>query len=51
MAKKKIFINFDYTNDHSYKDLLLAWDKNQDVDFSFNNYTPNEIQSDNIPNN
>ena len=49
MAKKKIFISFDYTNDHRYKDLLLAWDRNQDFDFSFNNYTPNEIQSDNIP--
>lgn len=46
--KKKIFISFDYTNDHRYKDLLVAWDKNNNFDFSFDNRTPNEIQTDNI---
>ncbi len=45
---KKIFISFDYTKDHRYKDLLLAWDANKNFDFSFNNYTSNEIQSENI---
>ena len=36
MAKKKIFISYDYDNDKQYKNLLLAWDKNADFDFSFN---------------
>jgi hypothetical protein len=35
MAKKRIFISYDYTNDKNYKNLLLAWDKNKDFDFSF----------------
>lgn len=45
---KKIFISFDYTKDHRYKDLLLAWDANKNFDFSFNNFTSNEIQSENV---
>ena len=36
MAKKKIFISYDYDNDKQYKNMLLAWDKNADFDFSFN---------------
>lgn len=35
MAKKKVFISYDYDNDKSYKNLLLAWDANSDFDFSF----------------
>lgn len=35
MAKKKIFISYDYENDKHYKNLLLAWDKNSEFDFSF----------------
>lgn len=35
MAKKKIFISYDYDNDKHYKNLLLAWDKNNEFDFSF----------------
>ena len=45
---KKIFISFDYTNDHYYKDLLRAWNANRDFDFSFNDCTPSEIQSDDV---
>lgn len=33
MAKKKVFISYDYDNDKNYKNLLLAWDKNSDFDF------------------
>lgn len=33
MAKKKLFISYDYDNDKHYKNLLLAWDKNSDFDF------------------
>lgn len=39
MAKKKIFISYDYSNDKHYKNLLLAWDKNYDFDFSFKDHS------------
>ena len=35
MAKRKVFISFDYENDRHYKNLLVAWDKNKQFDFSF----------------
>lgn len=35
MAKKRIFISFDFDNDKHYKNLLVAWDKNDLFDFSF----------------
>lgn len=35
MAKKKIFISYDYNNDKHYKNLLVAWDKNNLFDFIF----------------
>jgi hypothetical protein len=39
MAKKKIFISYDYNNDRHYKNLLLAWDKHRDFDFSINDHS------------
>jgi hypothetical protein len=33
MARKTVFISFDYDNDRNYKNLLLAWDKNNEFDF------------------
>lgn len=35
MAKKRIFVSFDYDNDKHYKNLLVAWDRNDMFDFSF----------------
>lgn len=35
MAKKTIFISYDYDNDKHYKNLLVAWDKNKEFDFAF----------------
>jgi hypothetical protein len=34
MAKKKVFISYDYDNDKHYKNLLAAWDANSLFDFS-----------------
>ena len=34
MAKKKIFVSYDYDNDRHYKYLLLAWDQNSEFDFA-----------------
>lgn len=49
MAKKKVFVSFDYTNDKHYKYLLDAWDANENMDFVFNDCSSDEIQSNNIP--
>ena len=35
MAKKRIFISYDYDNDAQYKNMLLAWDKNEEFDVEF----------------
>lgn len=46
MAKKKIFISYDYDNDKHYKNLLLAWDKNSEFDFGFSDQSTDvSIQS------
>ena len=39
MAKKKIFISYDYNNDKHYKNLLKAWDANGTFDFSFHDHS------------
>ena len=35
MAKKRVFISFDYANHSSYNYLLDAWDSNKNLDFVF----------------
>lgn len=37
MARKRIFISYDYENDSNYKNLLLAWSKNADFDLEVYN--------------
>lgn len=39
MAKKKVFISYDYDNDRHYKNLLLAWDANRLFDFSIHDHS------------
>jgi hypothetical protein len=48
MAKKKVFVSFDYENDRHYKYLFEAWDANPDFDFYFSDLSPEEIQSNDI---
>jgi len=48
MAKKKVFVSFDYTNDKHYKFLLDAWDSNKNMDFTFNDCSSDEINSDSV---
>lgn len=48
MAKKHVFVSFDFTNDKQYKYLLNAWDANKNMDFLFSDYSSDEIHSDNI---
>jgi len=45
MAKKRVFVSFDYENDRHYKHLLEAWDANPNFDFFFSDLTPGEIDS------
>ncbi len=39
MAKKKVFISYDYDNDRHYKNLLLAWDGNKQFDFLISDHS------------
>jgi len=48
MAKRKVFISFDYDHDKHYKYLLEAWDANDDFELSFADKTPDEIDSNNV---
>ena len=49
MAKKKVFVSFDWDNDKRYKFLLQAWDANPNFEFSFSDCSSTEINSWDIP--
>jgi hypothetical protein len=49
MAKKSIFISYDYENDKHYKFLLTALSANPRFDISFNDKSASEIKSSEIP--
>jgi len=48
MAKKKVFVSFDYENDRNYKYLLEAWNANPNFEFVFDDRTSTEINSENV---
>ena len=48
MAKKKVFVSFDYDNDKHYKFLLEAWDSNPNFDFYFSDLSSAEIKSNSV---
>lgn len=48
MAKKHVFVSFDYTNDKHYKFLLEAWDANKNMDFLFSDFSSDEIHSNSV---
>lgn len=45
---KRIFISFDYDNDWNYRYLLKALAENPRSDINFEDFTPEEIQSDDV---
>ena len=45
MAKKKVFVSFDWDNDRHYKFLLKAWDANPKFEFTFSDHSSSEINS------
>lgn len=48
MAKKHVFVSFDYTKDKHYKFLLEAWDANKNMDFLFSDFSSDEIHTDSV---
>ena len=48
MAKKRVFVSFDYENDRHYKALLKAWDANDDFEFLFRDESSAEIFSNDV---
>jgi hypothetical protein len=47
MAKTKVFVSYDHSEDVHYKRLLQAWDANDQFDFEFDSRGPNvRIDSD-----
>ena len=40
MAKTKVFVSYDHSEDVHYKRLLQAWDANSDFDFEFDSRGP-----------
>lgn len=48
MAKKKVYVAFDYENDRNYKNMLKAWDANKNMEFVFNDCSSDEIHSDSV---
>ena len=48
MAKKLVCCSFDYENDKAYYYLLTAWNSNPNIDFSVEDCTPSEIQSESV---
>jgi hypothetical protein len=41
MAKTKVFVSYDHSEDAHYKRLLQAWDANPEFDFEFDSRGPN----------
>lgn len=41
MAKKRVFVSYDHSEDAHYKRLLQAWDANPDFEFDFDSRGPN----------
>lgn len=41
MAKTKVFVSYDHSEDALYKRLLQAWDANANFDFEFDSRGPN----------
>jgi hypothetical protein len=42
MAKKRVFVSYDHSEDARYKYLMQAWDANPEFDFEFDSRGPNE---------
>lgn len=48
MYKKKIFISFDFEHDRQYKYVLNMWSENDNFEFTCDDRSPSEIQTDSV---
>jgi len=48
MAKTPIFVSFDFENDRRYKYTLNMWAANTNIDFTFDDRSSGEIQSNSV---
>src|SRR5574344_2134009 len=48
MSKRKVFVSFDFENDRCYKYLLQGWDANPSFEFSFNDLSSQEINTNDV---
>lgn len=48
MYKKKIFVSFDFEHDRNYKYTLNMWNKNDNFEFTCDDHSPSEIQTDSV---
>jgi hypothetical protein len=48
MAKPKVFVSFDYENDRHYKYTLDMWNSNPSFEFTYDDRSSSEIQSQSV---
>jgi hypothetical protein len=48
LRKPRVFVSFDYEYNANYKRLLEAWSKNSRFQFTFQDMTPQEIQTNSV---
>lgn len=48
MYKTKIFVSFDFEHDRQYKYTLNMWNKNDNFEFTCDDRSPSEIQTDSV---
>ena len=48
MAKPKIFVSFDFEKDRQYKYTLNMWNSNSNFEFTCDDRSPSEIQTESV---
>lgn len=48
MYRRKIFVSFDFEEDRNYKYTLNMWSSRTDFDFTMDDRSPREIQTDSV---
>ena len=48
MGKPKIFVSFDFEKDRHYKYILNAWNANSAFEFTCDDRSPSEIQTNSV---
>lgn len=48
MYRKKIFVSFDFEHDRHYKYILNMWNDNENFEFTCDDRSPSEIQTNSV---